>query len=178
VTLPARDGLEVDALRTDRYLEALLAAAERRAEDAPADAALDGDVRAAAGHLARALVRVHPSFRFEERLAVRLADAARSLRLAPAAGGEALPMPIGASLAVGTAGGPSDLDPLADPDDPDAPDLRPYLIGGAITSAALSLAGAAWVAWRRTHAPARAPMARAVRAARHARHARLPRGLS
>ena len=40
--------------------------------------------------------------------------------------------------------------------------VRPLLIGGALTSAALSLAGAAFVAWWRTR-PA-TPMARAVRA--------------
>jgi hypothetical protein len=175
VSLPPRDGLEVDALRTDRYLEALLAA-ERRGPDLPADSALDPEVRAASRRLSRDLVRVHPSFRFEERLAARLAEAARAMRLAPAAGGETLPVALQAAVA-----GDALLDPLGDPDDPDAPDLRPYLIGGAITSAALSLAGAAWVAWRRTHAPARSPMARAVRAVRSVRHsraARLPRGLS
>ncbi len=38
---------------------------------------------------------------------------------------------------------------------------RPLLIGGALTSAALSLAGAAYVAWRLNRPPA-SPMARAV----------------
>jgi hypothetical protein len=70
---------------------------------------------------------------------------------------------------------PADPADPADPTDPDAPDLRPYLIGGAITSAALSLAGAVWVAWRRTRPPARSPMRRAARAARAARQARLAR---
>ena len=42
--------------------------------------------------------------------------------------------------------------------------MRPLLIGGAaLTSAALSLAGAAWVAWR-WRRPVGSPMARAVRA--------------
>jgi hypothetical protein len=40
---------------------------------------------------------------------------------------------------------------------------RPLLIGGAITSAAISLAGAAYVAWRIRH-PQASPMARAARA--------------
>jgi hypothetical protein len=40
---------------------------------------------------------------------------------------------------------------------------RPLLIGGALTSAALSIAGAAYVAWRLNRTPAD-PMARAVRA--------------
>ncbi len=45
------------------------------------------------------------------------------------------------------------------------------LVGGALTSAALSLAGAAFVAWRLTRAAPADPMARAVRAARAAREA-------
>ena len=160
-----RDALEVDALRTDRYLEALLAAHDRHAEDAPAEVELDPAVRAAARRLADQLARVHPSFRFEERLGSRLAEAARAMRLAPAAGGGAgpvaIPLPYRAAVE-------APLDLLAD-DDLDARDLRPYLIGGALTSAALSIAGAAWVAWRRTHAPRVSPMARAVRATRDAR---------
>ena len=40
---------------------------------------------------------------------------------------------------------------------------RPLIIGGALTSAALSLAGAAYVAWR-LNRPAGSPMARAARA--------------
>lgn len=162
-----RDTTDVDALRTDRYLEALLAAVDRRAPETPADAALDPEIREAATTLARELARVHPSFRFEERLAARLDQVARSMRLAPAAGGEAMPIPL--------AGPGVDVDPL-DPaldEDADLRDLRPLLIGGAITSAALSLAGAAWVAWRRARPPARSPMARAVRAARQARIRRL-----
>jgi len=42
------------------------------------------------------------------------------------------------------------------------------LVGGALTSAALSIAGAAYVAWRLSH-PSAAPMARAVRAVTRAR---------
>ena len=40
------------------------------------------------------------------------------------------------------------LDPLADPADDPRAIRRPLLIGGALTSAAISLAGAAFVAWR------------------------------
>jgi hypothetical protein len=40
---------------------------------------------------------------------------------------------------------------------------RPLLIGGALTSAALSIAGAAYIAWR-IRRPLRSPMSRAVRA--------------
>jgi hypothetical protein len=160
VTLPGRDDAEAEALLTDRYLESLLIADDRRAADAPADASLDRSVRDAATRLRRNLIRVHPSFRFEDRLATRLNDVARSMRLASAAGG-------GSTIAIRPlerempqAG----FDPLGDPNDDNAARSRPLLIGGALTSAALSIAGAAFVAWRRTR-PARSPMARAVRAA-------------
>ena len=66
------------------------------------------------------------------------------------------------------------FDPLAfDAPADDRRDLpRPLLIGGALTSAALSLAGAALVAWRLAH-PSRpaSPMARAARVAHAARAA-------
>ena len=69
------------------------------------------------------------------------------------------------------------FDPLNfdDPSDDRRELPRPLLIGGALTSAAISLAGAAFVAWRLAH-PGRAasPMARAVRAA-HAGAVRGPR---
>ncbi len=133
----------------------------------PFDAQLVEAIRLAATRLAHDLVRVHPSFRFEERLAVRLGEAARAMRLRAAAGslGSATPVPLRApSPAVAAS-----LDPL------DAHSVRPLLVGGALTSAALSLAGAAWMAWRRSRPAPRSPMARAVRAAREAR---LVRGLS
>lgn len=157
MTFRSRDAVPADALLTDRYLEALLAG-DRRG-DAPADSALDPAVRQASTRLRRDLVRVHPSFRFEERLAARLAEAARSMRLAAAAGAEGhaatVPFPLG------------DLSRAVGEEDEQTPGFpRPLLIGGAITSAALSLAGAAFVAWRRTHPAARrrSPMARAIRA--------------
>jgi hypothetical protein len=167
-----RDRLEVEALLTDRYLDALLAAQDRRASDAPTPAELDPAVRDAARRLGRDLARVHPSFRFEERLAARLAGVAASMRLPAAAGGEGVPLrALPAGLPDPLLGDPLLGDPLVD--DAFAPgpvqrDVRPLLIGGALTSAALSLAGAAYVAWRRTRPPG-SPMARAVRAARHAR---------
>jgi hypothetical protein len=168
VTAQSRDDHEVEALRTDRYLEALLTAADRHTDDVPSDSELDPAVRDAARTLARELVRFHPSFRFEERLAARLGRAAQEMQLASAAGGETLPVPL---MPLGI---DPDFDPLADPTGAEAgdpPTFRPLLIGGALTSAALSLAGAAWVAWRRSQAPARrgSPMARAARAVHHAR---------
>lgn len=148
---------DVDALRTDRYLDSLLAAADRRACNVPADTKIAEGIRATATRLRRDLVRVHPSFRFEERLAARLGDAAAAMRLAPAAGGETAVRSIPIE--------PHDADSDTDTDR----DVRPLLIGGALTSAALSIAGAAFVAWRRARPAADSPMARAVRAARAAR---------
>ncbi|HTC85143.1 MAG TPA: hypothetical protein VK656_00460, partial [Candidatus Acidoferrum sp.] len=81
-------GADMDAILTDRYLDALLAARDRRAVDSPADADLDPAIRLAASRLAADLDRVHPSFRFEERLAARLAAMAARMRLGLAAGGE------------------------------------------------------------------------------------------
>lgn len=129
----AGDG-EIEALVVDRYLEALLA---RR----PADvAALPDDVRAGAAALATDLPRFHPSFRFEEYLALRLAQAAHQ---APPAGAiVAFPAQVPAPASA----------------------MRPVVIGSVLTSAALSLAGAVFVAWRRSHPSPGAAMARAVRA--------------
>ena len=179
------ESVEIEALVTDRYLDALLAAAERRAPDAPADPSLDPALRRAALRLRDELVRVHPSFRFEERLARRLAEAAAGMRLAAAAGGEGAIMPFPGAAGDPRAGDPRAGDPLTrDPltRDPLAGDARgaartfprrPLLVGGAVTSAALSLAGAAFVAWRLTRGAPADPMARAVRLARAARAARV-----
>jgi hypothetical protein len=163
-----RDASEVEALLTDRYLESVLA---RVGTDlGPADAALDPALRLASDRLRRDLVRVHPSFRFEERLAARLAEAAAALRMPAAVGAEGSVMPF-----VAPASGADAFDPLAfdDPTDDRRELPRPLLIGGALTSAAISLAGAAFVAWRLAH-PGRAssPMVRAARAARVGRGTR------
>jgi hypothetical protein len=152
-----RDSHEVEALITDRYLEALLAAHARGADRGPTARDPDDAVRRTADRLARDLPRLHPSFRFEEALAARLAARAQRMRLPAAAGAEGLVVALPAG------------DPLADllgTDGEDAPvgnGRRPLLIGGAITSAALSLAGAAYVAWR-LNRPAAGPMVRAARA--------------
>ena len=165
MTALERDGIEVEALLTDRYLDSVLA---RVGTDlGPADASLNPTLRLASDRLRRDLVRVHPSFRFEERLAARLAEAAAALRMPAAVGAEGGVIPFVAPVA----GLDEDFDPLAF-DDPGAERRevpRPLLIGGALTSAAISLAGAAFVAWRLAH-PGRSasPWARAVRAA-HAR---------
>lgn len=157
------DDGEIGALVTDRYLDSLLAGGaldDPGALDAPGPDGIGAAVRAISRRLATDLPRFHPSFRFEERLALRLAELAASLRLPLAAGGEGQPIPIAAARP------PGDAANLAtDPDAADDwPPNRPLLIGGAVAASAISLAGA-WLAWRRRAA---SPMARAVRAA-HAR---------
>lgn len=128
---------DIEALIVDRYLESLLA---RRPADPSGVAA---DLRATAQRLTAELPRHHPSFRFEEALAARLAAVARRIEA-----GEVVELPL-----LRGAGEPAEHAGLA----------RPVVIGGVITSAALSIAGAAFVAWRRSHPPL-APMSRAVRA--------------
>lgn len=154
--LHGRDSHEVDALVTDRYLEALLAAHARGADRAPSAGGPADPIRLTADRLARDLPRLHPSFRFEEALAARLADVAARMRLPVAAGAEGLVVPLpGGEL---RPGGPDD----EAGDERAWRDRRPLIIGGALTSAALSIAGAAYVAWRLR--PPSSPMARAARA--------------
>ncbi len=139
MTLVWRESVEVEALRTDRYLDGLLGGTEHPGSGP------DAGLVATAARLRRDLTRVHPSFRFEERLARRLGDIAAAMRLPAAAGAEGtsppvLPFPIG-----------PDFDPAAADDldaEPGSGMPRPVLIGGAVASAAISLAGAALVAWR------------------------------
>lgn len=165
-----RDGSEVEALLTDLYLESVLA---RSGTDlGPADARLDPVLRAVSDRLRHDLIRVHPSFRFEERLAARLAEVAAGLRIPAAAGGEGTVLPFARARSADAAE-PDAFDPLgfADDDDDDRREIpRPLLIGGALTSAAISLAGAAFVAWRRARpSRSRSAMVRAARAVRDAR---------
>ena len=176
MTLFERDGSEVEALLTDRYLERVLARATAGPANGPVDAMLDPVLLGAAERLRRDLVRVHPSFRFEERLASRLAEAAGAMRLPAAVGGGGDVVSLG--IAAGRIDGQDD-DLFLDADEFDRRELsRPLIIGGALTSAAISLAGAAWMAWRRTR-PLRggSPMVRAARAVREARLAAAHVGL-
>jgi hypothetical protein len=165
MTLLDRDALSAEALLTDLYLDALLAGAVLDREGPSLTTIgddLDPAARRAADRLRRDLARVHPSFRFEERLATRLAEAATAMRApATAVGARVIPIRPG-SLPVGIARSEVDHERPFGRDR-----SRPLLIGGALTSAALSLAGAAFVAWRRGRpgGGARA-MARAVRHAR------------
>lgn len=199
--LPDRDAAQVDALVADHYLANLLASAARPAaadderDGAAAIAGLDpldpADLPTAR-LLRESMVRVHPSFRFEERLAARLADLAAAQAGEEAAavaggGGSVIPFPGRSAGSAARAALPAAHDPLLDqvlagdldPADPDAVaraegviDRRPLIVGGAITSAALSIAGVAWVAWRASRPTDKAAtaMGRAVRTA-HARRA-------
>jgi len=134
-----RDG-EIEAFVVDRYLESLLARAPRDPADIPAE------LRATADALA-ALPRYHPSFRFVEAVSAHLAAAAAGRDTAA----DILQLPIGRPATVDARG-----------------QVRPVVIGGVLTSAAISLAGAAYVAWRRGRPPVD-PMSRAVRAVSRAR---------
>lgn len=167
MTLFEREGSEVEALLTDRYLERVLARATGGETAGPFDPLLNPILRDAAETLRRDLVRVHPSFRFEERLASRIADAAAVLRMPAAAGAE------GGVVSIGTVGGTVERDDAYLFDDDGELERRelsrPLLIGGALTSAAISLAGAAWVAWRTRPARRGSAMVRAARAVREAR---------
>ena len=160
-----RDAGSSDALLTDLYLDALLAGAVL-ADGTPS---LDPAARDAAERLRRDLVRIHPSFRFEERLATRLAEAAVALRMPVAAGAEGRVVPFRPVGADDGVDGAAAADPPDGIDPARRPPARPLLIGGALTSAALSIAGAAWVAWRLGRPRPDTPMARAARAVREAR---------
>jgi hypothetical protein len=136
-----------EALLADRYLESLLEAASGGAVDVPVDPALDPALRATVRRLRDELVRVHPSFRFEERLGQRLAERSGRMRLAAAAGAEDVVLPFASDDRRGGAAATA-LDARTRP-----AVTRPLVIGGALTSAALSLAGACLVAWRVTRGP-------------------------
>ena len=148
-----RDG-ENEAFIVDRYLESLLA---RRPLDATDVAP---ELQATAAALGAGLPRFHPSFRFEEALAGRLLAAGD-----PGPAGALIPFPVAVVAADGTVRGSGTTAPDARP-----ATIRPAVLGGVLTSAAISIAGAAYVAWRRSR-PAADPWARAIRAAARRRTA-------
>ncbi len=136
-----RDTLQIEALETDRYLDSLLTA-HSRGTDHIVKSSTTNPLHAVAGRLARDLPRYHPSFRFEEALSGRLAQVALAMRVRSVEQPTVVPFPIA----------PGELAPawVGAFARPARPVLgRPWVIGGAVTSAALSLAGAAYVAWRR-----------------------------
>jgi hypothetical protein len=179
-----------DARRTDRYLNGLMDADARQAPEAPADADLDPAIQLAVRELRTGLVRVHPSFRFEESLSARLAASALRMRAglpaetaATVRSGAVMPFrrrssatsevaapPIAPELTTVVAGAvapPRAIWPAAAfrrfPDMTARPS-RPLIVGGVgVASAALSI-GAVYVAWRHSH-PASSRMGRAARAA-------------
>ena len=166
MSLLDRDGSSADALLTDLYLDAVLAGAVLGAAVGDGSVAdrpdLDPAARLAADRLRRDLERVHPSVRFEERLATRLAEAAMTMRIPVAVGAEGRVIPFRAAPALEA---DDDVSPPA-PEGRPRDLARPLIIGGALTSAALSLAGAALVAWRRGRPETAAgAMGRAARAA-------------
>ncbi|HEY8868454.1 MAG TPA: hypothetical protein VIM30_03590 [Candidatus Limnocylindrales bacterium] len=169
MTLLGHDVDDVEALITDRYLESLMAVGRPAVAAGIDPLDLDEGVRLAALRLRRDLPRFHPSFRFEERLALKLAAAASRVGVPAAAGAEGVVVPFAARTrerrddfdprvgAVGGAGAGLQALPAAGDGSFDlmAADrgthrTRPLLIGGAMASAAISIAGAAWVAWRRS----------------------------
>jgi hypothetical protein len=168
-----------DARRTELYLDGLMEAEERGAEDAPMDLDLDPAVLFAARELRADLVRAHPSFRFEEGLAARLALTAGRMRMA---GGRPAPSPGSATIAsfadrrfAADAASRNALGATATaPLGRTAGRLtfsrrpsRPLVVGGVgvgVASAAISI-GAVYVAWRWSRG-SKTPMVRAVHAAR------------
>lgn len=147
-----------DARRTELYLDGLMDAEERGADTAPMDMDLDPEVLLAARGLRAGLVRVHPSFRFEEGLAARLAQtAARMSQPAPAFATAPSAAAESVAATVSSAAHRRNLTPS-----------KPLMVGGVgVASAALSL-GAVYVAWRWSRG-SRTPMVRAARAARSGR---------
>jgi hypothetical protein len=145
---------------------------------------IDPDLIEAARILRGALTRVHPSFRFEERLAARIDAAAGGLARASIADDGARPGGRAATFAPDPIlfPGAAALEAIAAADVPPLRDGVPSqwrvalpvsfsgrvprraLIGGAIASG-VSLAGAAILATRWRRRPAGSPFARAARAA-------------
>ena len=177
-----------DARRTERYLDELMAADQRRVSEFPVDTDMDPAIRLAARERRAELVRVHPSFRFEEALAARLAAGAMRLRaglrveIAEADGVPATPGTMSAFRSHSTTaqgGAVTAIPPDTAPAQPQAvasasalrrlPEMaarqsRPLIVGGVgMASAAISI-GAVYVAWRHSH-QASGRMGRAARTA-------------
>ena len=163
--IEGRDSADVHALITDRYLDSILAAHARGADTGPVpiDAEPGHAIRLAASRLVADLPRLHPSFRFEEALAAKLSRAAARMRMPTAVGDGPATIPLVDRAFVARDGSTRGDTLIRLRLDGPIEVGRPLLIGGAITSAALSLAGAVYVAWRIRH-PGASPMVRAVRA--------------
>jgi hypothetical protein len=133
---------EDSASRLDRAIDDLL---REPARPLPVD---DEGLVPTARLLHEALPRLHPRFRFEEHLATRLATASRAAAASPAGRGvlpSALPAPIPLRHRVALTA--DDVRRTAERR------RRSLVAGGAIASGvslAIPLAGAAYVAWRRS----------------------------
>ncbi len=164
-----------DALRTERFVNDLMADGHGPAEAPLADASAghaegDAQIQLAARALRANLIRVHPSFRFEEGLAERLAAAAAAAATEPGTL-TAFPAETVVSIAdrdtAGTGTSRRAILPavafLRIPEVASRPS-RPLIVGGVgVASAAISI-GAVYVAWRHSR-PSSGRMGRAVRAA-------------
>lgn len=128
-----------ETTRLDAYVEGVLAGGRPGPRPVNGGDGIEAGTRRAADVIARTLVRFHPSFRFEEALATRLRAEAEAMRRGPAWAGAAT-----APAIVAFRGGPA-TEPATV-----AVHGRGLLVGGAIASG-LSLAGAAFLAWRRGH---------------------------
>jgi hypothetical protein len=172
-----------------------MAADDRRAPAIPIDTELDPAILLAARELRAGLTRVHPSFRFEESLAARLAAGAGRLEAGlpveetPSAGrwgtvapfrshGSAAPAALTPEIVAAPAARSRGTWSAAAfrrlPEKASRPSRQ--LVGGVgvgVAGAALSL-GAVYVAWRYSH-PASGRMGRAVKAA-HSRSAHSGQG--
>jgi hypothetical protein len=165
-----------NARRTERFLDGLMEAEERGATDAPMDVDLDPAVLFAARELRADLVRAHPSFRFEEGLASRLAQTAGRMSNSghhsqPGRSGSMTSFEARRTVEIGSARRAADqTQPEPAPPRPTlhSRSSRPLVVGGVgVASAAISI-GAVYVAWRWSRA-SKTPMVRAVRAARSGR---------
>ncbi|MBA3779506.1 MAG: hypothetical protein H0X16_09465 [Chloroflexi bacterium] len=121
-----------EIVMSDAYVEMLLASRARSARALGKESIPDPTLRAAADLLDRGLVRFHPSFRFEELLAGRLRAAAWAT---PSSEGVVALHP---PLADGSAEPGHGAEGLR----------RAWILSGAIASG-VSIAGAAFFAWRR-----------------------------
>jgi hypothetical protein len=149
------------AFLADAYIESLLTSADRtlagldgpplQAPDAPSGH--DFEAESTAAVLAAGLVRFHPSFRFEDRVAARLREIARLGDAAHLgdAGHRTIPAPAATVHGLVAAWIPPVVD-LAELGRTVERLPFPVLVGGAIASG-VSLAGAAFVAWRLARRP-------------------------
>jgi len=149
-----------DAIQLDSYLDRLLAGPDAGPAALDALPAVEVALASTAVRLRTELVRFHPSFRFEERLARRLLEVAeaqlRGSVVEPDRSGE--PVALAAAGGVGARGIAARrvvTRGLSSPRSRGAADdgHRGLLLGGAIASGVIasgvSLAGAGLVAWRR-----------------------------